>query len=81
MRVPLSGLAYIFAIGVNRMVEYSAEGTCFPICKASGRIMVALAPPNSRAEIREGRTRWLANSGGKIDAESLRVLNNTALDG
>ena len=36
--------------------------------------MAADAPPNSSAEIKEGRTRCEANSGGKEEADSLRVL-------
>lgn len=39
-----------------------------------GRIVAALAPPNSRAEIRDGKTLWAVNSVGKDDADSLRVL-------
>lgn len=39
-----------------------------------GSIVAALAPPNSRAETRDGSTLWVVNSDGKDDADSLRVL-------
>lgn len=35
------------------------------------------APPNSKAEIREGRTRYDANSGGNEDADSSNDLHAT----
>lgn len=38
-------------------------------------MLAAEAPPNSKAEIKDGKTLWVANSGGKELADSLRVLD------
>lgn len=53
---------------------YSSGATFIPNCITSGRILAADAPPNSRADSKDGRTRYEANSGGKDDAVSFRFL-------
>lgn len=45
-----------------------------PNCNTRGKIVAAEAPPYSRADTREGNTRFDVNSGGKDAADSLRVL-------
>lgn len=53
---------------------YSSGEALAPNCNTRGRIVAPEAPPYSRAEINEGRTLYDANSGGKEEADSRKVL-------
>lgn len=53
---------------------YSSGETLTPNCNTRGRMVAPEAPPYSRAEIKEGRTLYDANSGGKDEADSRKVL-------
>lgn len=75
IRVPRSGLAYNLIMGARTTFVYSSEDVLVPNCRTRGNMAAAEAPPNSSAERREGRTRCVANSGGKDVADSLRFLS------
>ena len=45
-----------------------------PSCNTIGSIVLAVAPPYSRADTNEGRTLCDANSGGREDAVSFSDL-------
>ena len=75
MRVPRSGLANNLIRGARMTSEYASGSTLLPNCRTSGKIAAAEDPPKSRADTREGTTRFDVNSGGKDGADSLRVLN------
>ena len=53
---------------------YSSGETFTPNCNTRGRMVAPEAPPYSKAEIKEGRTLYDANSGGKDEADSRKVL-------
>jgi hypothetical protein len=74
MRVPRSGLAKNLMRGVRTTLEYSSGCILAPNCRARGKMTAAEAPPNSRADNSEGRTRFDVNSCGNDGADSLRVL-------
>jgi hypothetical protein len=76
IRVPRSGLAYNLIMGTRTTFGYSSGDVLMPNCSTRGNIAAAEAPPNSNAERREGRTRYVANSGGKDVADSLRFLSS-----
>ena len=61
-------------IGANIILGYSSGEVLAPNCNTRGRMAAAEAPPYSSAERREGSMRYDVNSGGKEDADSLRVL-------
>jgi hypothetical protein len=52
----------------------SSEATFWPSCNIKGRIFAAELPPNSRAEVNDGITRCVANSGGNEATASPKVL-------
>ena len=62
-------------MGARTTFVYSSEDVLVPNCRTRGNMAAAEAPPNSSAERREGRTRCVANSGGKDVADSLRFLS------
>lgn len=74
MRVPRSGLANSLIKGARITAGYPSGGMFLPNWSTSGKITAADAPPNSRAETRDGSIRYDANSGGKDAAESFKVL-------
>jgi hypothetical protein len=78
IRTPLSELANNDTTGPITAVEYSSLETFLPNNNNKGRIDAAdvEAPPCSRAETREGSTRYVANSGGNEFADSFMVLRN-----